>query len=414
MMRFAVLPVLFLATAVAGQSPPGYTIALDTALRGYDGKTCWVHPRAGIIPGKMPVAIMTMLKLTVTGTDLYSPTWDTRSDDLGKTWSTPVEQTDTLGRRPEPHGVEYGICDFSPQWHAPSRKLLAIGHTVRYKNSKVVEDRARETAYAVYDEAARTWSPWATVTMPDEPRYFNSGAGCAQRVDLPDGTILLPTYYKLRGTTDACVAVMKCKFDGKTLTVEKIGNELKTLGSRGFGEPSLTLFKNRYYLTLRNDQAGYVCSSADGLNFDEPKKWCFDDGTDLGNYNTQQHWVTHSNGFFLVYTRKGAMNDHVFRYRAPLFIAQVDPVKLQVIRATEKVLISERGARLGNFGVVNVSPTETWVTVAEWMQTWPPKKTLPVDNPKGADNSVYIARILWAKPNDLVAVETLIPAISKP
>ena len=33
----------------------------------------------------------------------------------------------------------------------------------------------------------------------------------------------------------------------------------------------------------------------------------------------------HSEGIFLVYTRKGVGSDHVFRHRAPLFMAQVDP-----------------------------------------------------------------------------------------
>jgi hypothetical protein len=109
--------------------------------------------------------------------------------------------------------------------------------------------------------------------------------------------------------------------------------------------------------------------------------------------------VTHSNALFLVYTRRGANNDHVFRHRAPLFMAQVDPEKLCVIRATERALVPQRGARLGNFGVCDVNESETWVTVAEWMQTWGPNIVIPPDNKWGADNSVYAARIHWDKPN---------------
>jgi hypothetical protein len=151
---------------------------------------------------------------------------------------------------------------------------------------------------------------------------------------------------------------------------------------------------------LRNDKAGYVATSTDGLNFDTPRVWTWDDGTELGTYNTQQHWVTHRDGLFLVYTRKGASNDHVIRHRAPLFIAQVDPEKLAVRRSTERILVPDRGARLGNFGVTEVSPDETWVTVAEWMQTFSPQLIIPVDNARGADNSVYAARIQWQNPND--------------
>jgi hypothetical protein len=168
---------------------------------------------------------------------------------------------------------------------------------------------------------------------------------------------------------------------------------------RGLYEPSITRFQGRFYLTLRNDSAGYVTSSDDGLHFEPPRKWLWDDGTELGNYNTQQHWVTHSSGLFLVYTRKGAGNDHVFRHRAPLFIAQVDSERLRVLRGTERVLVPERGARLGNFAVTEVSERETWVTVAEWMQTWGPNIVIPPDNPRGADNSVYVARIVWDEPN---------------
>ena len=41
------------------------------------------------------------------------------------------------------------------------------------------------------------------------------------------------------------------------------------------------------------------------------REWRFDDGSPLGSYNTQQHWVTVGGGLFLVYTRKGADNDHI-------------------------------------------------------------------------------------------------------
>jgi hypothetical protein len=102
---------------------------------------------------------------------------------------------------------------------------------------------------------------------------------------------------------------------------------------------------------------------------------------------------------FLVYTRKGASNDHVFRHRAPLFIAQVDPERLCVLRHTERVLVPEHGARLGNFGVTEISAHETWVTVAEWMQTWGPNVVIPPGDPRGADNRVFVARLLWSRPN---------------
>lgn len=164
--------------------------------------------------------------------------------------------------------------------------------------------------------------------------------------------------------------------------------------TRGLHEPSLMEFGGKYFLTIRNDLQGYITTSADGLHYDEIKPWTFDDGSLLGNYNTQQHWVRHSDALYLVYTRKGADNDHVFRHRAPLFMAQVDTEKLAVIRDTEVILVPERGARLGNFGITEISPKETWVTVSEWMQPEGVEQY-------GSDGSVYVAKIKWKKRNKL-------------
>lgn len=381
------------------KSAAAFTLQLDTIHRGYDGQTCWVHPRAGALPGATPSVVLTMQKLLLTGSDVFFALNEMRSDDLGKTWSGPREHTDTLGRRNEADGAVVATCDFTPKWHAKSGKLLGIGQTVRYRGDKVIHDRDRETSYAIYDAAAKTWTPWTPLVMPDAAKFQSAGAGSVQRVDLPDGDILLPIYFKNREQKQYRTTVVRCGFDGTKLTYREHGSELMVPIERGLYEPSLTKFAGRYFLTMRNDRAGYVATSADGLHFDEPRKWLWDDGSELGNYNTQQHWVTHSDALHLVYTRTGAGNDHVFRHRAPLFIAQVDPETRRVIRRTERVLVPERGARLGNFGVTEVSEHETWVTVAEWMQTWGPNIVIPPGNPYGADNSVYAARIRWAKPN---------------
>ena len=259
--------------------------------------------------------------------------------------------------------------------------------------------RPRETSYAVYDDKARKWSPWTTLKMPEDPKFVNAGAGCVQRVDLDNGDILLPIYFKSPEDKHYRVTVVRCSFDGTQLRFIEQGNELVLESVRGLVEPSIAEFQGRFYLTLRNDKAGYVCASDDGLNFSPIQPWRFDDGTDLGNYNTQQHWVTHKNGLYLVYNRQGLHNDHVVRHRGPLLMAEVDAKNLTVKRATECILVPERGARLGNFGVTEVSENETWVTVAEWMQTAPPNYIISPDNAFGADNSVFVARILWNKPN---------------
>ncbi len=374
-----------------------YTVQLDTITQGYDAKTCWVHPRAGALPGSPPKVVLTMQKLLLTGSDVFYALNDVRTDDL-KTWSPITEHAKTLDRRDEGNGMESVICDFWPKWHAKSGKLLGIGHDARYLNNKVMLERRRETCYSVYDAEKRTWSRWATMKMPDDPKFENAGAGCVQRVDLENGDILLPIYFGTQTDKDKRVTVVRCSFDGTELKYVEHGTELAIAGGRGFGEPSIARSGNRFFLTLRNDLSAYICTSDDGLNYSEPIKWTWNDGTELGNYNTQQHWVTHKDDLYLVYNRKGANNDHIIRHRAPLFMAKVDKDKLQVIRETERVLVPERGARLGNFGITEVSEDETWVTVAEWMQTFSPTLIVPVDNPYGSDNSVFAARIRWTKP----------------
>ncbi len=396
---FGTVALALVASRAHAAEPPAFDIQLDTISSGFDKKTCWVHPRAGAIPGAPPSVVLTMQKLRLTGSDVFYTLNEMRTDDRGRTWSSPVEHA-TLGRRPEPDGGEVGVCDFWPKWHAQTGTLLGIGHTVRYVNDAIPRERARETAYSIYDAAARAWSPWTALEMPAGGKFYNAGAGCAQRVDLPNGDILLPIYFTPKGEKFARVVVMRCGFDGRKLSVLELGNELALETDRGLLEPSLTRFGGRFYLTLRHDKAGYITRSDDGLHFAPPRVWCWDDGAELGNYNTQQHWVAHSDALFLVYTRTGAGNDHVFRHRAPLFIAQVDREKLRVIRRTERILVPERGARLGNFGVTEIDEHETWVTVAEWMQTWGPKYddySIPMSY--GSDNAVFAARIQWKKPN---------------
>jgi len=376
---------------------PTFSIQLETISKGYDGLTCWVHPRAGMIPGEKPAVVLTLQKLLLTGSDVFYALNDMRSNDMGRSWQGPTEHVKTLGRRNESAEIIIATCDFTPQWHAASGKLLGIGQTVRYQNNKHIGGE-RAATWAVYDEATGTWSDWQKLQMPDAVKFYSSGAGSAQRYDQPDGSILLPVYFKSETQKTYRTTVLRCSFDGKTLHYLEHGNELALEQGRGLYEPSITKFQEEYFLTLRNDTHGYVSRSKDGLTFETPIRWLWNDGSDLGNYNTQQHWVTHKEALYLVYTRRGAENDHVFRHRAPLFIAQVDTRTLRVLRDTEKILVPERGARLGNFGVTQINENEAWVTVAEWMQKNGPDRIILPDNQLGADNRVYVARILWEAP----------------
>lgn len=374
---------------------PDYTIELQTVLEHDDGAFLWFHPRASTIPGPKPTNLITLQK-HLQQSDYYSGMYTMQSTDNGVTWNGPIEQP-ALGWRDEGEDVTIAVCDVTPGWHASTGKTLAIGTKVRYREGRQLLEKpqSHSPAYAIYDAGADTWSEWRYVDMPDPAgKYFLSTPGCVQWLVEDDGSLLIPFYFGAKDAPGYTATVMRCRFDGETLTYIEHGSEMTVDVDRGFVEPSLTRYRGKYYLTLRNDQKGYVTTSDDGINFAEVTPWIFDDGEDLGSYNTQQHWVTHSDGLFLVYTRRGADNDHIMRHRAPLFIAEVDPETLRVKRDTERVLISERGATLGNFGASTMSADETWVTVSEgiWNDTM---------REKGATGATYIARIKWETPNAL-------------
>jgi len=65
-------------------------------------------------------------------------------------------------------------------------------------------------------------------------------------------------------------------------------------------------------------------------------------------------------------------------------MARVDVERLRVLRETEQVVVPQRGARLGNFGVTHVNDDLSLVTAAEWMQPEGCERY-------GSDNSVFLA-----------------------
>ena len=377
----------------------GFEVQLDVAAKLFDGERSFVHARAGAAPGAgrdgQPAVVMTMNTMHLAGSDVFKALYVARTDDLGKHWTEP-KPSETMGARWENvdgKRLPVAASDFVPQWHAASGKLLGTGHTVVYTPDwKIKHRRPRHTVYSVYNTQGQHWEPWNRLVMPNSEKFYNCGAGSTSRWDQPDGTILLPMYFVPLGKNSRAT-VARCRFDGRAVAYIEHGDEIAIDdNTRGMHEPSLAWFEGQYFLTLRNDRRGYVTRGPDGLHFEKYRPWTFDDGTELGNYNTQQRWVVHSDGLFLVYTRRGANNDHVFRHRAPLFMGQVDPERLCVIRQTERILVPERGARLGNFGVTPVTPHETWVTVAELMQPRGVQK-------HGSDGSVFVARIRWSVPN---------------
>ena len=323
-----------------------------------------------------------------------------RTDDLGQTWRGPVEIPELVWRTGD-DGVITSVCDVTPGFHPQTGKVIAIGAQVRYNTrGDQIEDlkRGQSTAYAVHDPQADKWSGWSTIEMPPGVDFDYNRCACAQWLVERDGTLLVPFYHAASAGVPAKVTVFRCAFDGTEIKLVAQGNTLELPVVRGLCEPSVVWYAGRYYLTLRNDIKGYVTASDDGLQYEAIRPWTFDDGSELGSYNTQQHWLAHSEGLFLCYTRRGANNDHIPRNRAPMFMAQVDPARLCVIRGTEKELMPERGLMLGNFGATPITTAESWVTDSEYIAVNSGIKATAA----GGNGSTFVARVIWTKPNGLV------------
>ena len=349
----------------------------------------WFHPRACVAGKKVFMTLQ-----TIQGSDYFGPVHWTTSEDLGKTWSE-FQPAPPLGWVPLPEGGNEGVCDVTPEFHPTTGSVLAFGHNVFYKAAHFDRDQpARWPVYAVWKDGP--WGPRQKLVWDDPRGSYIYSNNCGQRVTLPDGDVMMSFTFGVKGKARAVCGV-RCSFDGKQLIVKQTGPELTNPKGRGLLEPSLTRFKNRFYLTIRaEDDRGYVAVSDDGLNYEPKQPWTWDDGEPLTMSTTQQHWLTHSDALFLVYTRKDATNANVIRWRAPLWVAQVDPKTLQLIRATERIVLPLVGdgvnaadlvPMMGNFGVANITPNESWVTDGSWC----PKA--------GNSGELQLARIRWSQPN---------------
>lgn len=396
------------AGALASFAGPGITrgsdelvasIGKETLWRNRDGRAAtWFHPRACPIPGEdgRPSFLMTLQEIS--GSDYFGPVHWTRSDDFGRSWTDPVP-VDSLGRRPVPghEGLQQGVCDVVPQHHPPTGATLALGHVVFYRGERFskTDQLPRYPVYAVR-RTDGTWSGQKRLDWDDPRGAFIYTNNCGQRVVMPDGDILMAFTFG-PGEMNREVAGVRCAFDGETLSVREVGPALGLKVGRGLLEPSVAEFGGRFFLTIRaEDGRGYVSASDDGLDYGTMTAWAFDDGEPLEMSSTQQHWMTHSEGLHLVYTRRDASNEKVVRWRSPLWTARVDPERLRLVRSTERIVLPLVGdgvgapdevALMGNFHVTAAGPDESWVTVGEWMPR------------RDARGDVLLARVRWAKAN---------------
>ena len=386
-----------------------YQIELETVARGGDDDFFWTQARAAWVPVDTPYALMTLSQKLKTGSDVYYDLYQTVSYDTGQTWTKP-QVIPPLRIHDIGDGYRRSMSDMTPRWHQATQKVLNIGKSFFYTDDSTPDRSRRQVAYAVYDPATQAWGKYRELELPvldhDSLQLSAPVAGCVQWLELPNGEVLIPIfYYKLtpdqaatigRETFDVenfmqsdglghVTTVVRCQFDGENLTYLEHGDELRLTSGRGIYEPSVAHFAGEYFITLRADKTAYVAKSDDGLHYEPMQEWKFDDGAVLGSYNTQQHWAIYQDQLYLVYTRRGANNDEVFRHRAPLLMAEVDPSTLTVRRSTERVVVPNRGVGLGNFGVTDINENQVWITTTEYMRD---------ETNVAADNSVFVARVL--------------------
>lgn len=377
------------------------SITKETIRRNRDGSgITWFHPRACMIPGADAKPRLFANLQEIGGSDYFGPVQWSESSDLGTTWSDP-KPIPALGRDPVEgnDGLMAGVCDVVPQYHAKTETVLSMGHVVFYRGPRFArgDQLARYPVYVIRQKDG-TWSSRKILKWDDPRGAFIYTNNCGQRIVMPNGDIMMSFTFG-PDSKYRMVAGVRCSYDGEELKIIKVGPALKHEVGRGLLEPSITQFQDRFFMTIRaEDGHGYVSVSKDGLNYQPKTAWAWDDGKPIGMSTTQQHWLTHSNGLFLVYTREDATNKNVIRWRSPLWVAQVDPEKLCLIRETEQVVLPLVGdgvndpnqvALMGNFDVTNLSPNQSCVTVGEWT----PKA--------GAKGDLLLSRIHWNQPNQL-------------
>ncbi len=360
--------LLAILTCCAYGAEPRLNVEVTTLAQG-DSEWDWTQARTAIVPGEQSLALTTMSRTATKGAHGYHDVFLAKSIDNGQTWSAPVV-IPALKRFTQDDGYEVAAGDLWPMWHAASKTVLITGKTFNFAGGSKENILREKVAYAVLDPRTQACGPLQTLRLPARDHNDNEiiapNAGCHQRVHLSNGDLLFPVrYQKSRKKRNYTSIVARCRFDGSNLTYVEHGSEHSIPTRRGLYEPSVTQFRDSFFLTMRADDGAWVAKSSDGIHYSDHIAWTFDDGQLLGSYNTQQHWLPIGDRLFLVYTRRGVNNDHIMRHRAPLFVAEVDVDKLHVIRSTEQIIVPENQATLGNSGVCTVSETEFWVTVAE-------------------------------------------------
>ena len=334
----------------------------------------WFHPRCCPLGnGRIFMSLQ-----SISGSDFYGAINESFFD--GEHWSEPVK-IPGLGQQLCQEDISESICDVVPYHHEPTDTVLAIGHNVYYRNGALFDTLGdwgarpgvKLSRFPVWSvrNAAGEWGPVRQkLIVPGLENATMYSCGSSQWFFKGRDQVYIPLTYGEAGRRDRMVCSARFTYDGKNLVFEERGNTLELPVDRGLLEPSITEFGGRSLMTIRaEDGHGYWSESSDGIHWKPVKAWSFDNGEMLEMSSTQQHFLVCGGKFYLVYTRNVGYNAHVMRFRAPLFIAEINE-DLELIRESEEIVFpmideGENAPGMGNFQAVPVSGNEAVVTVGE-------------------------------------------------
>jgi len=350
---------------------------------GFDGKFCKIYP---VTASDGKILLMCYSHLLLTGSDVFFGKYVTKSFDNGKTFDEPCIQENLKDIFSD--GVRK-TQNLWPLYNKKHNKWLGFGNAEFYADDKHPILRGGiAVSEPLFSKLDAENGQFYDCEVLDFPFEYTAVTPILQFIEYDNGDVLIPFYFVPKDNPKSCCVTVRYDISGDKPKVVEYGKPLSdNKYPRGICEPSIAKLGDKIYMTIRCDDTALWSVSDDGFNFGELHEWTFDDGTVIGCYNTQQHWVINKDGLFLAYTRKGAHNDHVFRHRAPIFMARFDEENGCLIKESEVILVPELGARLGNFHVIE-TPDGALLTVAEWMQGLGCEKY-------GSDNTIWVTHINW-------------------
>jgi len=322
--------------------------------------------------------------LTVCGNDFYGDPMFAISDDEGRTWTKPAPIPAFASEKFPEIGVRVAVCDTHPFTSPVDGTVFVFGCTVHYSPKGNVcwqkdFDKSRlpkELAVYATWRPESGWSERKILPLPGCDSDYRTAA--TQLAFMPDGKCLVPIYLTV---AHGIYCGFPSHFYGSTAPVyRQNGDKLEPVNKarvftnsvgRGCMEPSaVRLSDGSYALTIRTEDGNmYVAISRDGYEWGDARPWRFDDGSPLETSSTQQHWVRIGEKVFLVFTMKYNGNDGLFRFRAPLLIAEAIPHEATLIRSTLNIVFPRRTqngveAFYGNFHCTQLDDNTALITDA--------------------------------------------------